>query len=61
MNKTKHIPSGFCYSIVDSEDKAFKPTTVYSGADVIDTFLNSLLSEVKDILPFEDKNPYVYE
>lgn len=61
MNKTKHITSGFCYVIVDSESRAFKTTTVYSGANVIDNFLNTLLSEVKEILPFEDKTPYIYE
>lgn len=36
-----HVPSGYCYGIVDHESKLFKPPIVYSG-DIIDHVLAEL-------------------
>ena len=37
-----HVPSGYCYAIIDHEQKLFKPPTVYHGDNVIDNFLCEL-------------------
>lgn len=50
-NNTQHTPSGFCYVIVDSHGKAIKQPVLYTGPNVIDKFLTSLLDEAKDIVP----------
>lgn len=44
-NKSYHTPSGFCYVIVDIHGNAVKQPVLYTGNNVIDKFLISLLDE----------------
>jgi hypothetical protein len=44
-----HVPSGFCYAIVDHERKLFKPPTLYHGDNVIDTFLTALTNDTSEL------------
>lgn len=45
-----HIPSGFCYAIVDHECKLIKPPVVYRGDNVVDTFLSQLTKESQRLM-----------
>ena len=46
----KHIPSGFCYTVVSSVDKYNKPAVVYRGENVMDEFMKCLEAEKEDIV-----------
>ena len=41
----RHVPSGFSYVVVCSEQKYTKPPVVYRGENVVDTFFEKLLQE----------------
>ena len=44
-----HLPSGFSYLIVDHERNIFKPQVVYRGENVIETFLDRLIVEEREL------------
>jgi hypothetical protein len=46
----KHVPSGFCFKIVSSHEMYNKPAVIYRGQDVVETFLNSLIQEEREII-----------
>ena len=46
----KHVPSGFSYVVVSSDDKYTKPATVYRGENVMDEFFKHLEQEQKYIV-----------
>ena len=50
-HEAMHIPSGFCYIIVDHERKLYKPPVVYRGdGDVVDKFLSELTKEARELM-----------
>lgn len=57
---SKHVPSGFCYVVVNSEGRCVRKSTVYRGENVVDVFLQRLLEEEstlnevkKSVIPME--------
>ncbi|KAK3718101.1 hypothetical protein QZH41_017198 [Actinostola sp. cb2023] len=44
-----HQPCGFCYTIVSTVEDYCKPPVVYRGEDAVDTFLENLIEEEKQI------------
>lgn len=49
-NVAKHVPSGFCYVIINRKGKAIKPPVVYNKDNVVDTFLKMLMKEAKKLM-----------
>lgn len=43
----KHIPSGFCFKVVSSEDLYTKPSVLYRGPNVVECFFHMLIREEK--------------
>ena len=45
----RHIPSGFGYMVVSTDPQYTKPPVIYGGDDVVDTFLQRLDDEQREI------------
>ena len=45
----KHIPSGFCYKVVCTNDRYTKKAVLYRGPDVVEHFLRALQKEEHEI------------
>ena len=45
----RHIPSGIGYMVVSTDPQYTKPPVIYGGDDVVDTFLQRLDDEQREI------------
>ena len=48
--KYQHTPSGFAYKVVCEHPNYTRETVIYTGENVIHTFLEALINEEKDII-----------
>lgn len=47
-----HVPSGYAYAVVDFQGTLLKPVKIYTGPNVIEDFLRSLMMEVAEYWPY---------